>query len=272
MKQILKHLAISLYLTIISLTLLAQSPINWTLDEINPGEDFTLTQDESFFTEGLKSLHMQLNSGAVPYLVSDVFYITPGAEYEFSIDIFDNDTSGQIKVYADFYDTYGFNIFGQPPVFSADSSQWQTISWLGTIPTQAVVGYILVKFYCQPDLYHFTKQADAWLDNVQFKQAGGENLVANGGFEEWNVGLEEPVKNEQISVYPNPAGNYAMINIDENIQEIVIADLTGRIVLKLEHPGQKQVRLDLTGWNKGIYFITTVQDGNKVFTKKLAVF
>ena len=65
----------------------AQSPVNWTRDEINPGEDFTLSADGSVFTEGLKSCHLQLNSGSVPYLKSDVFYIIPGAEYEFSFDV-----------------------------------------------------------------------------------------------------------------------------------------------------------------------------------------
>jgi hypothetical protein len=268
----MRFILFAAFISFISIGSYSQEPTNWTRDEINPGEDFTLTADESFFTEGTKSLHMRLHTGAVPYLVSDVFYITPGAEYEFSIDVFDNDTSGQVKVYADFYDTYGFNIFGQPPVFSVDSSQWQTISWSGTVPTQAVVGYILVKFYCQPDLYQFVKEADSWLDNVQFIQAGGTNLVANGGFEAWNVGIDESDGDQLFTVYPNPAKDYAMLHFDQNIQEIVINDLTGKIVYNLENSGQKQFQLDLTGWNNGLYLITAVQDGNKVFTKKFAVF
>jgi hypothetical protein len=246
--------------------------MNWTRDEINPGEDFTLVADESFFTEGARSLKMTLHTGAVPYLVSDVFYITPGAEYEFSIDVFDNDTSGQVKVYADFYDTYGFNIFGQPPVFSADSSQWQTISWQGTVPAQAVVGYILVKFYCQPDLYHFVKEAEAWIDDVRFVQQGGFNLVANGGMEEWNVGVEETGNEDQLSIYPNPAREHVTIDFPKNSGEIVISDITGRIFFQLQHPGQGPFQVDLTGWNVGMYLVSVIQDGKMVFVNKLAVF
>ena len=268
----MKQLLVILFILTLTISLYAQVPLNWTRDEINPGDDFTLDADESFKTEGMRSLHMRLHSGAVPYLVSDVFYITPGAEYDFSIDVYDNDTSGQVKVYADFYDTYGFNIFGQPPVFSADSSAWQTISWQGTIPTQAVVGYILVKFYCQPDLYHFVKDADAWLDHVQFRQSGGDNLVTNGGFEEWNVGLDEPCEANQLSIYPNPAKDLVNIDFSGNIHEIFISDVTGRAVLNLVDNGQGLFQVDLTSWNKGIYMISAVKDGNKVFSKKFAVF
>ena len=267
----MKQLLVILFILTLTISLYAQVPLNWTRDEINPGDDFTLDADESFKTEGMKSLHMRLRSGAVPYLVSDVFYITPGAEYDFSIDVYDNDTSGQVKVYADFYDTYGFNIFGQPPVFSADSSAWQTISWQGTIPTQAVVGYILVKFYCQPDLYHFVKEADVWLDNVQFIQAGGTNLATNGGFEAWNVGIDEPGKNYELAVFPNPAKEFFDIVIPENIAGISITDFAGREVIKADISGKTQIRLDISSWTEGIYFIKATFKDRIVLTRKLIV-
>jgi hypothetical protein len=249
-----------------------QLPMNWTRDEINPGEDFTLSPDESFFTEGLKSLHLQLNSGAVPYLVSEVFYITPGEAYEFSVDVFDNDTAGQVKIYADFYDTYGFNIFGQPPVFSADSADWQTISWQGTVPSQSVVGYILIKFYTQPDLYHFIKQANAWIDNVRFEQSPGVNLVTNGGFEDWNVGIEENGNvYEALSVYPNPAKDFIHIDLPGNFTEIIVSDITGREIHREDLSGRNQIQVDVNGWHEGIYIINSVLDNRIVSTQKLIV-
>ena len=181
MKDIFQIIKVCFVFFLMSYNGFGQSPMNWSRDEINPGEDFYLSADESIFTEGAKSLHVKLNSGAVPYLISDVYYITPGAGYEFSVDVFDHDTSGQVKIYADFYDPYGFDIFGEQPVFSQDSSEWQTITWQGTVPMQAAVGYVQLKFHTQPDLYHFTKQAEIWIDNVQFRLNGGINLVANGG-------------------------------------------------------------------------------------------
>ncbi len=256
----------------INSAIMAQSPLNWTRDEINPGEDFTLTADGSVFTEGLKSCHLQLNSGSVPYLRSDVFYITPGVEYEFSFDVFDNDTAGQVKVYADFYDVYGFDIFGEPPVFSIDSSEWQTMGWTGTVPLEAAVGYILVKYYNQPDLYNFTKTAHTWLDNFRFSENGGDNLVVNGGFEEWLVGVDETgIKEEMMSVYPNPAAEIVTIRIAGETDFITINDIAGREVLRINSDRQEIIQADISHLQKGLYFVRCFQSGNLIIASKLLI-
>jgi hypothetical protein len=269
----LRSLLLLLIILIFPTVLFSQVPLNWTRDEINPGDDFTLAPDESIFTEGTKSLHMQLNSGSVPYLLSDVFYLTPGVDFEFSIDVFDNDTAGTIKIYADFYDTYGFNIYGQPPVLSADSSEWQTIRWQGTIPDQAVVGFILVKFYTQPDFYHFTREADIWIDNVQFNQAGTGNLVANDGFEDWNVGIGEPGKKiEVLSIYPNPASDYININLPDDVQNIFISDMTGMQLKMLSGKCNEHIRVDISLLPKGIYQVIVLLDNNSILREKLIKF
>lgn len=250
----------------------AQVPLNWTIDEINPNEDLTLYPDESVFTDGVKSCRLQLNSGAVPYLISDVYNVTPGSTYEFSIDVFDNDTAGQIKVYADFYDAYGFNIFGQPPVFSTDSSEWQTISWQGVIPDQAVSGYVLIKYYCQPQLYHFTKTAYAWIDHIQFRQAGGNNLVANGSFEDWIIGIDEPgQKNPQFAVYPNPAGDFVNIDLPKDTKVIVISDLMGREILRISSTQKNIFSVDISKLLDGIYLLSAVLNDNIIYRQKLIV-
>ena len=250
----------------------AQIPMNWTRDEINPGEDFTLAPDDSFFTEGLRSCHMRLNTGAVPYLVSDVFYVTPGANYEFSCDVFDNDTAGQVKIYADFYDTYGFSIFGQPPVFSADSPDWQTISWQGIIPVQAVVGYVLVKFYNQPNLYTFTRNAHAWLDHIQFRENGGGNLLANGGFEEWIVGIDESEFHQVlVSVFPNPASGIIHILTEDEAEAISVTDITGRVVMEIDAAGRREVSADVSGLPKGLYMVWVKLARNTINVQKLLI-
>jgi len=266
----MKQLHLFLFILSIAVSSFSQVPMNWVRDEINPGEDFTLMADESFFTEGARSLKMTLHTGAVPYLVSDVFYVTPGADYEFSINMFDNDTSGQVKVYADFYDTYGFNIFGQPPVFSADSSQWQAISWQGTIPAQAVAGYILVKFYCQPDLYHFVKEAETWIDDVQFVQEGGFNLVANGGLEEWNVGIDDMEDGPRLIIYPNPAKDFVMIELPRAARQVTLSDMTGRIVFSEKDELRSTIDIGLGGWPPGLYLVTIYLDDNTFICRKFS--
>jgi len=266
----MKLLVTFFILILIDFATQAQVPINWTLDEINPGEDFTLMPDGSFFSEGMKACHMQLNSSAVPYLISDVYYITPGAEYEFSFDVFDNDTAGQVKVYADFYDTYGFDIFGQPPVFSSDSSGWQTISWVGAVPGQAVVGFVRIKFYCQPDLYDFNQTAHVWIDNISYRETGGNNLVTNGGFEEWAVGIDESGNTERpLSIYPNPASDFVNIPVTGSSEVIIISDLMGREVLKMNTSGNEILHVDLRLLTEGLYIITVTLGNDTVLTGKL---
>ena len=269
---IMKSIAAFIFILMIGATLKAQVPLNWTIDEINPNEDITLYPDGSFFTEGLKSCHLQLNNGAVPYLISDVYYVTPGETYEFSFDVFDNDTSGQVKVYADFYDTYGFDVFGQPPAFSGDSSEWQNVSWEGVIPAQAVVGYILIKFYNQPDLYTFTKTANIWIDNLQFRQTAGNNLVANGGFEEWAVGIDENPNHENtLFIYPNPASDVVNLTLHGTAKFISITDLMGREVLNIITTAKDNFRLELSLLPEGIYLISAVQEDNKILRGKIVV-
>jgi hypothetical protein len=268
----MKPIRIALLLMFVNCGLIAQVPLNWTRDEINPGEDFTLTADESVFTEGSRSCHLQLNSGSVPYLKSDVFYITPGAEYEFSFDVLDNDTAGQVKIYADFYDVYGFDVFGEAPVFSKDSAEWQTIGWTGIVPAQAAVGYVLIKFYNQPNLYTFTKKADIWLDNFQFRESGGFNIIANGGFEEWQVGMDEAGQDEAlISVYPNPAKNFVNIRIPEETDFITINDLAGRELVKITASGNEVVQADVSHLQKGLYVVRANVRNRSSIAQKLLI-
>jgi hypothetical protein len=268
----MKSVATLISFFLIGATVHAQVPLNWTIDEINPKEDITLYPDGSFLTEGLKSCHLQLNSGAVPYLVSEVYYITPGSAYEFSIDVFDNDTAGQVKVYADFYDTYGFDVFGQPPVFSPDSSEWQTIGWENVIPDQAVVGYVLIKFYNEPDLYNFTKTANIWIDNIQFRQAGGDNLVANGGFEEWVVGVEEIGNDENtLFIYPNPAKDVVNLNLTGTANFIIISDLIGREVLRINSAQKDNYQIEISMLPEGLYLVSVFQEDNRILQGKIVI-
>lgn len=266
----MKLISIIAFLLLTGASLLAQTPLNWAIDEINPNEDITLYDDQSVFTDGLNSCRLQLNSGAVPYLISAQYSVIPGAAYTFSIDVLDNDTAGQLKIFADFYDSYGFNIFGHSPLFSSDSSEWQTISWADTIPDQAVTGYVLIKFYCEPDLYHFTKPALAWIDNVQFRQEGGNNLVLNGSFEEWIVGVDEYGGDKNhLAVYPNPAGDFVNINLPDDAEMIVISDLMGKEILRIHADGNKIIRVHLNQFSPGIYLTAAILGNGSVLAGKL---
>lgn len=61
--------------------------------------------------------------------------------------------------------------------------------------------------------------------------------------------------NNQLLVYPNPASS--LINIQYNVsgmQEMVIRDINGKVIENiLLDPGQKEIGLNVGGWNKGVY-------------------
>jgi len=247
----------------------AQVPAEWFIDEVNPGQDVRLFEDGERFTEGTKSCHMQLQSGAVPYLVSENFPVTQGKSYSFSIDVFDHDTTGQLKVYCDFYDASGNNVLGEDPVFSTDKEGWQTLGWSATVPPDAVVGYVLVKFYCQPGLTTFIRQADIWVDHCAFIPEGGANSILNGGFEDWTVGID---KVEAISgdftFYPNPAGERIKIQSEKEGGTVQICDLSGRLILERKMSG-KQMDIDVSTLTTGTYIVRFIQGNTLCESLKL---
>lgn len=166
----------------LSLNVLAQ-PANWIIDTPSPG-DLTMMPNTVDFTEGTQSCELMLHTTNVPYFISDNYAVNAGANYTFSLDVYDNDTRGQLKVYADFYDADGNDIYGEAPVYSEDLDTWQTITWSAEVPEGAVEGYVWIKFYDQDD---FIDEAVILVDNASFVEVGGENLVVNGGYEAWTM-------------------------------------------------------------------------------------
>lgn len=239
---------------------LAQVPVNWNIDEVNPGNDITLFDDDEMFTEGTRSCRMQLNSGAVPYLISDHFNVVPGTPYDFSIDVLDNDTLGQLKVYCDFFDALGHNVFGEQPVFSADKAEWQTISWSGAVPPGAVAGYVLLKFYCQPELTTYINTARLWIDRCSFMTGPDQNLMVNGGFEDWAVGVDDdPQELREFRLYPNPATDRVCVKTLKEVDYIRIIDITGKTMSTQEVHSQ-EAALEIGAFPSGIYILQLVKD------------
>lgn len=175
-----KHLLTLLLM--IPAVLSAQVLDNWILDEPT-GADLTVVQEETTVNEGLYAAKVSLLTTEVPYIYSKEFDVTEGSSYTFSIDIFDNTDQGSLKVYCEFKDASGEDIFGEEPLWTSDSDAWQTISWSATVPTGAVKAYVWIKCY---DDAGFTAPVDFYLDNASFVMDGGDNLVPNGDFESWS--------------------------------------------------------------------------------------
>lgn len=169
---------------ILPLMVSAQVLNNWNPDEPSgSGVDMTLTQESATVNEGTYALKVDLLTDQTPYLYSEVFSVTENDAYTFSIDVLDNTSMASLKIYFEFYDNTGGDIFGEDPQWTVDNADWQTISWSGTVPAGAVEGYVWIKVYSDEG---FTAPATLYLDNASYTVGGGANQVPNGGFEEWS--------------------------------------------------------------------------------------
>ncbi len=159
-----------------------------------------MSPNTEFFTDGNKSCQMTIFTDGVPYLDSDEFAVNAGDAYTFSLDVLENDPGMFFKLYADFRDADGEEIYGEEPVEVMDSPEWQTISWTGVVPDGAVVGYIRIKGY---DDEGFTGEASGLVDNCHF-DVDGNNLVLNFSYEEWSG-------TDMIKAYPFSESSFHVV-------------------------------------------------------------
>ncbi len=84
------------------------------------------------------------------------------------------------------------------------------------------------------------------------------------------VGINEAIDNSLITIYPNPANDFIMINTQSiNNNEIQIFNAYGQNVMIVEsHCNVPQQRIDISQLPAGIYFIRISNDVNNI-TKKI---
>jgi hypothetical protein len=85
------------------------------------------------------------------------------------------------------------------------------------------------------------------------------------------AGIEEPLADMDVSIYPNPATDYlTLVTHEALINELFIMDLQGRIILSHKTQGTT-VDLDLTGLNPGNYLVNILLSNGKLGTKSVIV-
>jgi len=85
------------------------------------------------------------------------------------------------------------------------------------------------------------------------------------------AGIEEPLADMVVSLYPNPATDYLTLVAHEALfNELIIMDLQGRIILSHKTQGTT-VDLDLTGLNPGNYLVNILLSNGKSGTKSVIV-
>lgn len=79
----------------------------------------------------------------------------------------------------------------------------------------------------------------------------------------------EEVVEGLFRVYPNPASEEIRITSDEQLDQIIIRDVTGRVVMVQMDPSLNQA-LDISDLASGLYIVESRQD-NKVSVEKLVI-
>ena len=146
---------------------------------------------------------------------------------------------------------------------------------------------------------HLALVGDYWMYNVNGSMAWfgyNEQTVVNGDFVKfgdescgtmiapWTLVWETPVQpvanntnvNENqmaLSVYPNPATSYTMLNLEGMDEDAVVtvADLQGRVLSTFAvQQANEPIRIETAGYQAGIYFVT-VSNATSRQTVKLSV-
>lgn len=69
-------------------------------------------------------------------------------------------------------------------------------------------------------------------------------------------------ENSMLTVYPNPSNGVFSLIIEENVENIEISDLTGKIVKSMSNITQSQMEIDLSTQSKGVYIIKAISSTN----------
>ena len=77
---------------------------------------------------------------------------------------------------------------------------------------------------------------------------------------------------QQLAVYPNPASEFINVNLEsiENCDEVIITDLSGKVVLSVEPGNLKTITIPVNRLNPGMYLINA-KSANETAIQKLVI-
>lgn len=84
------------------------------------------------------------------------------------------------------------------------------------------------------------------------------------------VGIEETIYTNTVNIYPNPSNGFFNIDANDAVNEILIYNALGKLILK-SNPDKLNNQIDLTSFGKGIYFVNLRYDDNSYYTSKVVV-
>lgn len=103
----------------------------------------------------------------------------------------------------------------------------------------------------------------AFIDNIRFPGLGN---VAPEDTNDY-TGIED-VEIHLFTVYPNPTNNMLNVRTSEPIQQLVVCDMSGRVMEVVNNCEGDIVRLNVANYATGIYFVKAIFRNNQVQTLK----
>ena len=107
---------------------------------------------------------------------------------------------------------------------------------------------------------------------ISFETTDDEGNTSNCSFEltvEEILSIQNPTLSEGLSIYPNPASNnFNVVSKNENLTRIVVADITGKILMSLEQLDVEKQSIDVSTLSEGIYFVNINNNVTKKIIKK----
>ncbi|MCF7801083.1 MAG: T9SS type A sorting domain-containing protein [Candidatus Marinimicrobia bacterium] len=202
-----KRIATILTSFLFAIGLFGQIPENWSVQT----SAVTVAEETGAFTDGAKSLKATWYSTSNQDVDSDAFSVTSEAAYTFSFDVYDSTAAGRVRMVL-VWDT-GNEYMAE---YSADTDAWQTMTHTGTVPTGATTASVRLRFY---DESAFVDSAVLFIDDVQYVEDGGSNLVVNGSFESWVAPPEPtPYTIAEIQTPTDPETSDASPYVDEYVE------------------------------------------------------
>lgn len=112
--------------------------------------------------------------------------------------------------------------------------------------------------------YPFVISGTTMTVDIDFGGTGFWHFV----FEKMATNVDKVVQ-DMFSFYPNPASTQIQINSDLQLDEVIIRDITGRIVMTQSNPSQNE-RIDVSNLATGLYILEAHKD-NKISVQKLSI-
>lgn len=121
----------------------------------------------------------------------------------------------------------------------------------------------------------YITSADDDLKKYDEVAAGGHYVMSGttvttfvGEVEEYSS-TKEVMNKVEVSIAPNPTTNYVSIKSPATIEDIIVTDMSGRMVAMVQ-PNATQYTLSCESWNKGMYLVVVKSEG-AIKTQKLIV-